>query len=120
MRRAMIFSVVIWCASPAAVTAGCGDDDSGDGSPCTELAQSICELACACSSDCRIRFPSGGTQGFGNEIESPTEQCNRAFTNSCNDPGIDVEACTDALPTAECLEDGPAPALDLPEECAPE
>jgi len=120
MKRATVLVLVIVCAGSSAIAPGCSDDGEGGDSACAELAWSICDLSCACSSDCRIHFQSGSTQGFGNEIESATEQCNRAFTNSCNDPGIDVEACTDALPTAECLEDGPAPALDLPEECAPE
>lgn len=121
MKTAAILMLVISSAVPAAIAAGCGDDEDGSGgSPCAELAQSICDLSCDCSPECRIRFPSGGTQGFGNEIESPTEQCNRAFTNSCNDPGIDIEACTGALEAAECLDDGSDPALDLPEECVPE
>jgi len=121
MKRATILMLLILCAGLLAMAPGCGDDDGGsDDSPCAELAQSLCDLSCSCSSDCRIRFPSGSTQGFGNEIESSSEQCNRAFTSSCEDPGIDVGACNDALPTADCIEDDSTPALDLPEECVPE
>jgi hypothetical protein len=109
------------CAGLLAIAPGCGDDDDGgDDSSCGVLAESLCDKSCDCSADCRIRFPSGGTQGFGNEIEAPAEQCTQAFTNSCEDPGIDVEACTGALPAAECTGDGSDAALALPEECVPE
>jgi len=109
------------CAAAVLLAAGCDDEteQSVDDSPCGQLAVTLCEASCACADDCRIRFPSGGTQGFGNEIQSSWDQCTNAYTNSCKAESVDVSACEAALATAQCTTPPDSPARQLPDECTP-
>jgi hypothetical protein len=98
--------------------AGCGDEDGADG-PCGQTATAFCDAACDCSSNCRIRFESGSTQSFGNEVETSRDQCLSAITGSCNDGTINAEACEADVAAAACVDTGGQSALELPASCSP-
>jgi hypothetical protein len=106
--------LVIGCGEDAESTGGEGDD-----TPCGRAAKTLCDASCDCTPECRIRFDSGSTQSFGNEVSSPREQCLSAFTNSCNDAGLDPDTCEADIANADCGQGGSNPALALPTSCTP-
>jgi hypothetical protein len=76
---------------------------------CPDIASKICEKACGCGSDCVVGAGSTGLK------TGSKAACVTAYTSQClNQTGIDFEACSTALDTAECDESG---AVVIPTAC---
>jgi len=78
-------------------------------SACPDVASKICDKACACGSDCIV---GAGSTGFKAGSKAA---CVTAYSAQCfNQLGIDFNACSTALDTAQCDEKG---AVVIPTEC---
>jgi uncharacterized membrane protein YgcG len=76
---------------------------------CPDIASKICEKACACGSDCVVGAGSTGLK------TGSKAACVTAYSSQClNQTGIDYNACSTALDTAECDDAG---AVVLPTAC---
>jgi len=89
----------------------------GTETECEALADSLCEVACGCSDECRLLFASGSTQSFGNELNSPRAQCLTAIAGSCEMGDFDVASCEQVADAPVCVQATQGDALELSESC---
>jgi hypothetical protein len=101
-RYGICLAVVAFLGGALLVSPGC--------SACPDIASKICDKACTtCGKKCTFKI-AGEPVNSGSNVA-----CVSLYTPQClNQPAFDADACSTALDTAQCDEDG---AVLIPTEC---